>query len=112
MQNNLEIKLKNNGQWWVQGEEHNDELIHFVESWLDDWVGYIDETTFDVNMLSINENLILCTNEPPQQVKDAFKRHDVEYIITPFRHRFFWDGGLHCITLDVHREGECEDYFS
>jgi hypothetical protein len=95
----------------VQGEEHNDALIHFVGSWLDEWVGYIEETVFDVNMLSINENLILCTNEPPQQVKDAFKRHNVEYIITPFRHRFFWDGGLHCITLDVNREGNCEDYF-
>ena len=107
----LEIKQKNEGKWWVQGEENNDALIYFVESWLDEWVGYIDETTFDVNMLSINENLILCTNEPPQQVKDAFKRHKVEYIITPFRHRFFWDGGLHCITLDVNREGDCEDYF-
>ena len=106
-----EIKFSNDGKWWVQGEEHNDALINFVKSWLDDWLGYIDETTFDVNMLSINENLILCTNEPPQQVKEAFKRHKVEYIITPFRHRFFWDGGLHCITLDVNREGNCEDYF-
>jgi len=109
--NFLKIKGKNEGRWWVQGEEHNDALIHFVGSWLDEWVGYIEETVFDVNMLSINENLILCTNEPPQQVKDAFKRHKVEYIITPFRHRFFWDGGLHCITLDVNREGNCEDYF-
>ena len=22
----------------------------------------------------------------------------------PFRHRFFWDGGLHCITNDLVRE--------
>jgi len=105
------IKYSNKGKWWLQGEENNDMLIKFVEGWLDEWVGYIEETVFDVNMLSINENLILCTNEPPQQVKDAFKRHKVEYIITPFRHRFFWDGGLHCITLDVNREGNCEDYF-
>ena len=109
--NFLQIKGKNEGKWWVQGEEHNDALIHFVGSWLDEWVGYIEETVFDVNMLSINENLILCTNEPPQQVKDAFKRHKVEYIVTPFRHRYFWDGGLHCITLDVNREGNCENYF-
>jgi len=109
--NFLNIKYKNDGKWWVQGEENNDALIHFVGSWLDEWVGYIEETVFDVNMLSINENLILCTNEPPEHLKDAFKRHKVEYIITPFRHRFFWDGGLHCITLDVNREGNCEDYF-
>ena len=24
----------------------------------------------------------------------------------------FWDGGLHCITLDLYREGEQQDYFS
>ncbi|SVC02124.1 uncharacterized protein METZ01_LOCUS254978, partial [marine metagenome] len=112
VKNFMSIKYKNEGKWWVQGEENNDELIHFVKNWLDEWVGYIEETVFDVNMLSINENLILCTNDPPQQVKDAFKRHDVEYIIAPFRHRFFWDGGLHCITLDLDREGNCEDYFN
>jgi len=35
--------------------------------------------------------------------------------ITPhvlnFRHRYFWDGGLHCITSDLHREGDQQDYF-
>jgi N-dimethylarginine dimethylaminohydrolase len=38
-----------------------------------------------------------------------------EYGITPhifnFRHRYFWDGGIHCITLDLDREGDREDYF-
>ena len=29
----------------------------------------------------------------------------------PFRHRWFWDGGLHCITLDLYREGTQQDYF-
>lgn len=111
VKNFMNVKYKNEGKWWVQGEENNDVLIHFVKSWLDEWVGYIEETIFDVNMLSINENLICCTNEPPKQLKEAFKRHKVEYIITPFRHRFFWDGGLHCITLDVNREGNCENYF-
>ena len=62
-------------------------------------------------MLSINENLISSTNEPPKQLKEAFKRHKVEYIITPIRHPFCWEGGLHCITLDVNREGNCENYF-
>ncbi len=31
--------------------------------------------------------------------------------IVQWRHRYFWDGGLHCITLDLDREGEREDYF-
>lgn len=106
------IKYSNQGKWWIQGEETNAMLIDFVGKWLDEWVGYIEESVFDVNMLSINENLVLCTNEPPKELKAAFKKHKVEYIVTPFRHRYFWDGGLHCITLDINREGDREDYFS
>jgi len=41
---------------------------------------------------------------------DFFKQQHVEPIITPFRHRFFWDGGIHCITNDIYRAGEAETY--
>jgi len=30
----------------------------------------------------------------------------------PLRHRYFWDGGLHCCSLDLVREGDREDYIS
>ena len=39
------------------------------------------------------------------------KKHKMEAIHVPWRHRYFWDGGLHCITLDLVREGEQQDYF-
>ena len=54
--------LKVGGQWWLRGEEHNDQLIEFVNTWLNDWVGYVEETVFDVNMLSIDQNTIICNN--------------------------------------------------
>ena len=44
-------------------------------------------------------------------VGNIFKKHKIEPIIVPWRHRYFWDGGLHCITLDLNREGTQEDYF-
>ena len=25
-------------------------------------------------------------------------------VIVPFRHRWFWDGGVHCVTQDLYRE--------
>ena len=31
--------------------------------------------------------------------------------VVPWRTRGFWDGGIHCITLDVRRRGELTDYF-
>ena len=43
-------------------EFKNNELINFVNTWLNDWVGYVEETVFDVNMLSIDENTIICNN--------------------------------------------------
>jgi len=106
----LKMKDKVGGQWWLKGEEHNDELIQFVNTWLKDWVGYVEETVFDVNMLSIDQNTIICNNYN-KDVFAHFKKHKVEPIIFNFRHRYFWDGGIHCITQDLYREGTQEDYF-
>ena len=106
----MKMKDKVGGRWWLKGEEHNDELINFVNTWLDDWVGYVEETVFDVNMLSIDQNTIICNNYN-KAVFDHFKKHKVEPIIFNFRHRYFWDGGVHCITQDLYREGTQEDYF-
>ena len=105
----MEMKEKVGGQWWLKGEEHNDQLIEFVNTWLKDWVGYVEETVFDVNMLSIDQNTIICNNYN-KDVFAHFKRHKVEPIIFNFRHRYFWDGGIHCITQDLYREGTQEDY--
>ena len=106
----LKMKEKVGGRWWVKDEEDNDQLIEFVNTWLTDWVGYVEETVFDVNMLSIDENTIICNNYN-KEVFDHFKRHRVEPIVFNFRHRYFWDGGIHCITQDLYREGTMEDYF-
>lgn len=96
-------------KWWVRGEEDNNEFIHHVNKWLGEWVGYVEETVFDVNMLSINQDLIICNNYN-KEVFEHFKKHKVEPIIFNFRHRYFWDGGIHCITQDFYREGTQETY--
>ena len=105
----LEIKDKVQGKWWIPGEEHNDELIDYVDKWFSEWVGFCEETVWDVNVLMVNPETVLCLTENEELFK-WFKKHNVEPIVTPFRHRFFWDGGLHCLTLDIHREGGIESY--
>lgn len=106
----LKLKEKNAGKWWVPGEELNDEFTDFVESWLSHWVGYVEETVFDVNMLMIDEKNVVCNNYN-EKVFSAFDRYGITAHVINFRHRYFWDGGLHCITSDVHREGTIKDYF-
>jgi hypothetical protein len=49
----------------------------------------------------------------PDQHWDALSefrkiKHKIEPVHIPWRHRYFWDGGLHCITLDLEREGSKE----
>jgi len=107
----LELKKFNRGKWWLPGEEENHEFTNFVETWLQDWVGYVEETVFDVNVLMLDDKHV-CVNNYNKIVFDYLKKHDIEPIIVPFRHRYFWDGGLHCITLDLYREGSMEDYFN
>ena len=38
------------------------------------------------------------------------QKHKINPIVSPYRHRWFWDGGIHCITLDIKRKGGCERY--
>ena len=37
-------------------------------------------------------------------VVPQLKKNKIDYIVVPWRHRFFLDNGLHCITLDLYRE--------
>jgi hypothetical protein len=106
----LDLKEKNRGKWWIPGEEHNDDVIEVVETWMNDWVGYVEETVFDVNMLVINEQNVIVNNYN-KQVFNALERFNVTPHICNFRHRYFWDGGIHCITSDLDREGDMKDYF-
>jgi len=106
----LKLKDRNNGKWWVPGEEGNNALTECVENWLDNWVGYVEETVFDINMLVVDEKNVICNNYN-KKVFDAFERYGVTPHVCNFRHRYFWDGGIHCITADIEREGTLKDYF-
>jgi glycine amidinotransferase len=74
-------------------------------------MGYVEETVFDVNMLQIDEHTVLVNNYN-QDMFDFFKTKNIEPIVTPFRHRFFWDGGIHCITADLYRQGKSDVYLA
>ena len=106
----IELKIKNRGKWWVPGEELNHEFTEFVESWLGHWVGYVEESVFDVNMLVVDEKNVICSNHN-DKVFEAFEKRGITGHVVPFRHRYFWDGGLHCVTSDLYRVGERKDFF-
>ena len=108
----LDMKDKVDGKWWVPGEEYNDAFIEFVNTWLSKWVGYVEETVFDLNCLVLDEHHVCVSNDKNETVNAFLKKHNMEPVHIPWRHRYFWDGGLHCITLDLKRQGKKEDYFN
>lgn len=98
-----------NGNWWVPGKNYqiyNDSIVKYAQKWIGDSL----ETIFEVNMLVVDEHNIFCIAE-----NDRACRHLESMGITPhiidFRCRGFWDGGLHCLTTDIHRDGPCLDYW-
>lgn len=106
----LELKKHNRGKWWIPGFEQDHEVTQVVEQWLSHWTGYVEETVFDVNMLIIDPKNVMVFNYN-KQVFDALDRYGITPHVVPFRHRYFWDGGIHCVTSDLHREGHMQNYF-
>jgi hypothetical protein len=106
----LKLKAKNYGKWWIPGFENNQDVVDTVERWLTHWTGYVEETVFDVNMLIIDPKNVIVFGYN-ELVFRALEKYNITPHIVPFRHRYFWDGGIHCLTTDLYREGFMQDYF-
>lgn len=92
--------------WHIEGlQDTYPAFNQHIENFAKDWVGCATETVFEVNSLMVNENLILTTGTPDPLTQQWFKKHRVEWIPINFRARGFWDGGVHCLTVDIRRTG-------
>jgi hypothetical protein len=90
-------------RWQVQGQESNFQFIKFVEKYMREWTGYAYETAFDVNILAIDETTVCVIGSDPAIIEQLNNR-GISCITIPWRHRFFVDCGLHCLTLDLDRD--------
>lgn len=74
------------------------------------WGGNHEESNYDVNILSIDENT--CFTTAVNDVMFSFlRKHSIEPVVCELRHKAFWDNGIHCMTQDLYREGTLENYF-
>lgn len=92
------------GRWFLPDFEKDTNLIHTVETYLDEWVGEVHETVFDLNILVIDpKNIVVSAHN--EIVENACARYGIDVHVVPFRHKYFWDCGIHCITNDLNRHG-------
>jgi hypothetical protein len=74
------------------------------------WVGNFKETVYEVNMLVIDQHNIIAMKEHPPLAK-YLESLGITMHVFDFRTRTFWDGGWHCLTLDIHRDDSKIDLF-
>lgn len=106
----FEFSMKRNkGRWFMPGFEQDTNLQNMVDHYFDEWVGQVSETVFDVNILIVDpKNIIVSAHN--DQVERACARHGIEVHVVPFRHKYFWDCGIHCITNDLSRRGDLKSW--
>jgi hypothetical protein len=95
-------------QWNVENSPL--QFNSYLEEHCADWIGDYTETYFEVNTVMIDEKNMLCMGSHDDLFRDL-ERHGITCHVVPFRTRTFWDGGLHCITLDIKRKSAMKDYF-
>lgn len=96
--------------WWTPQKHNEPQFSEYVDRYLSHWLGTVHESVFDVNCLSIDQNHVIfgCYDKA---VFDYCEANGITPILCDIRHRFFFDGSVHCCTLDIRREGDMEDYF-
>lgn len=100
-----------NGRWHVPNLPMSPNFNNFVLDHAKEWIGNYTETFFEVNCLVVDEKNILVIGSD-QNVFEQLDKHGFNVHVLPFRTRGFWDGGLHCITVDIRRQGEIKNYFT
>lgn len=73
------------------------------------WIGSVKETVFTVNATSINEDTVVITGYD-KDLYNQLESRGVKVINWDAKWRYFWDGGVHCCTVDLERDGDQENY--
>lgn len=99
-----------NGKFWDTTVGSNQSFNQHIIDHALDWVGMYTETYFELNCLVIDtENVIMLSENA--MIEKKLRSHGITVHWVPFRARSFWDGAVHCLTLDICRDSSIEDFF-
>lgn len=107
------VKTTNQGfyGWYAPGKLSNNKAFSdHIEKFAKDWIGQSEETIFDVNLLKVNDNTIFSVGED-QELNEFLYRRGYNVETFDFRCKTFWDSGIHCLTSDIRRSGNCPNFF-
>jgi N-dimethylarginine dimethylaminohydrolase len=99
-----------NGKFWNTGTITNRTFNEHIVRHALDWVGCYTETFFELNCLVIDESNVVMLAENIQ-IEKELKQRGISVHWVPFRARSFWDGAMHCLTVDIRRQSCITDHF-
>lgn len=99
-----------NGKFWNTGVGTNRSFNEHIIRYALDWVGCYTETYFELNCLVVDPANVIMLAENEKLARDLEQR-GIRVHWVPFRARSFWDGAMHCLTLDIRRQSSIVDYF-
>ena len=114
--NNKNIKVHSFGHLCtdVDLRSYDDNLVasdgkftsEWISEWTSEWRGFAQDVAFDSNVVVVDEKNIVISNEQPALENWFLQEHGIKCHVAKQRQGGFWDGGVHCLTLDIKREGE------
>lgn len=99
-----------NGKFWDTTVGSNRSFNQHVIDHALDWVGMYTETYFELNCLVIDPKNVIMLASNELLARDL-ERRGIKVHWVPFRARSFWDGAMHCLTVDIRRQSTIEDFF-
>jgi len=99
-----------NQRWRLSHLPSPNHFNEYLEAYCPEWIGNFTETVFEANVVMIDEKNMVCNGVNEPFFKELERRGVTPHVV-PFRTRTFWDGGIHCITLDIRRKTTLQDYF-
>jgi hypothetical protein len=85
-------------------EKYNQYGGKYSADWINEWCGYEQKVNFDTNVLVIDSKNIITSAYVPE-LHNALRSKGIECHIVNQRQSGFWEGGIHCMTLDIKRKG-------
>lgn len=79
--------------------------LAWIDKYLENWRGYNQDVCFDLNVLIIDRNNIVFARHLPE-LFTYLKTFGIDCHVCEQRHQLYWEGGVHCSTLDIKRRGE------
>jgi hypothetical protein len=99
-----------NGKFWDTAVGTNCAFNQHIIDHALDWVGCYTETFFELNCLVIDPDNVIMLAEN-ESLARTLEQHGITVHWVPVRTRSFWDGAMHCLTVDIRRDSEIVDYF-